>query len=140
MFKKILVANDGSEGGKKALAAAISMAKKFEAELHCVSDKERPSHFAETVGEVMEEREETEKFFQRVCSESVNQAREAGLELKCEVRAGHEVETIIRLTRDGHFDLLVVGFMGHSRVFDRIWGGTSQNLTRLAPCSVLLVK
>jgi nucleotide-binding universal stress UspA family protein len=140
MFKKILVANDGSEGGKKALAAAISMAKKFEAELHCVSVKERPSHFAETVGEVMEEREETEKFFQRVCSESVNQAREAGLELKCEVRAGHEVETIIRLTRDGHFDLLVVGFMGHSRVFDRIWGGTSQNLTRLAPCSVLLVK
>jgi nucleotide-binding universal stress UspA family protein len=140
MFKKILVANDGSEGGKKALAAAISMAKKFEAELHCVSVKERPSHFAETVGEVMEEREETGKFFQRVCSESVNQAREAGLELKCEVRAGHEVETIIRLTRDGHFDLLVVGFMGHSRVFDRIWGGTSQNLTRLAPCSVLLVK
>jgi nucleotide-binding universal stress UspA family protein len=140
MLKKILVANDGSEGGKKALAAAISMAKKFEAELHCVSVKERPSHFAETVGEVMEEREETEKFFQRVCSESVNQAREAGLELKCEVRAGHEVETIIRLTRDGHFDLLVVGFMGHSRVFDRIWGGTSQNLTRLAPCSVLLVK
>jgi nucleotide-binding universal stress UspA family protein len=140
MFKKILVANDGSEGGKKALAAAISMAKKFEAELHCVSVKERPSHFAETVGEVMEEREETEKFFQRVCSESVNQAREAGLELKCEVRAGHEVETIIRLTRDGDFDLLVVGFMGHSRVFDRIWGGTSQNLTRLAPCSVLLVK
>jgi len=140
MFKKILVANDGSEGGKKALAAAISMAKKFEAELHCVSVKERPSHFAETVGEVMEEREETGKFFQRVCSESVNQAREAGLELKCEVRAGHEVETIIRLTRDGDFDLLVVGFMGHSRVFDRIWGGTSQNLTRLAPCSVLLVK
>ena len=140
MFRKILVANDGSEGGTKALAAAIAVAKAFAAELHCISVKERPSHFAETVGEVMEEREESEKLFHRVCSESVNQAREAGVELKCEIRAGHEVETIIRLARDGHFDLLVVGFMGHSRVFDRIWGGTSQNLTRLAPCSVLLVK
>jgi hypothetical protein len=30
--------------------------------------------------------------------------------------------------------------MGHSRVFGRIWGGTSQNLAKLAPCSVLIVK
>ena len=63
MFRKILVANDGSEGGKKALAAGIAMAKTFEAELHCISVKERPSHFAETVGEVMEEREEAAKYF-----------------------------------------------------------------------------
>jgi nucleotide-binding universal stress UspA family protein len=140
MFKKILVANDGSEGGRKALAAAISMAKGLGAELYCVTVHEKPSHFAETVGEVMEEREESEKFFHRVCAESAAQAREAGVEMKCEVRTGHEVEAIIRHSREGHFDLLVVGFMGHSRVFDRIWGGTSQNLTRLAPCSVLLVK
>ena len=140
MFKKILVANDGSEGGKKALAAAIAMAKKFEAELHCISVKERPSHFAETVGEVMEEREEAAKHFAHVTAEGVAKAREAGVELRYEVRQGHEVETIIRFTREGHFDLLVVGFMGHSRVFDRIWGGSSQNLTRLAPCSVMVVK
>jgi nucleotide-binding universal stress UspA family protein len=140
MFKKILVANDGSEGGMKALAVAIAMAKNFEAELHCISVKERPSHFAETVGEVMEEREEAAKHFEHVTAEGVAKARDAGLELICEVRQGHEVETIIRFTREGHFDLLVVGFMGHSRVFDRIWGGSSQNLTRLAPCSVLLVK
>ena len=140
MFKKILVANDGSEGGKKALAAAIAMAKKFQAELHCISVKERPSHFAETVGEVMEEREEVAKYFAHVTAEGVAKAREAGVELRYEVRQGHEVETIIRFTREGHFDLLVVGFMGHSRIFDRFWGGTSQNLTRHAPCSVLLVK
>lgn len=140
MFRKILVANDGSEGGKKALATAISMAKRFEAELHCISVKERPSHFAETVGEVMEEREEAAKHFTQVTAEGVAKAREAGVDLKCEVRQGHEVETIIRFTREGHFDLLVVGFMGHSRVFDRIWGGSSQNLTRLAPCSVMVVK
>jgi nucleotide-binding universal stress UspA family protein len=37
-------------------------------------------------------------------------------------------------------DLLVVGFMGHSRIFERVWGSTSQTLTRLAPCSVLVAK
>jgi nucleotide-binding universal stress UspA family protein len=62
------------------------------------------------------------------------------VELKCEVRPGHGVETIIEFARYGHFDLLVVGFMEHSRVFGRIWGGTLQNLTRTAPCAVLVVK
>jgi hypothetical protein len=30
--------------------------------------------------------------------------------------------------------------MGHGRAFGRIWGGTSQNLTKTVPCSVLVVK
>jgi len=140
VFSKILVANDGSEGGKKAFAAALHMAKKFGAELHSISVKERPSHFAETVGEVMEEQEEADMFFGRVTGEAILQAKQEGLDLRCAVLPGHEVETIIRFARDGHFDLLVIGFMGHSRVFDRFWGGSSQNLTRLSPCTVLVVK
>jgi nucleotide-binding universal stress UspA family protein len=56
------------------------------------------------------------------------------------VLPGHEVETIINFCRDGNFDLLVIGFMGHSRIFERIWGSTSQTLTRLSPCSVLVAK
>jgi hypothetical protein len=35
---------------------------------------------------------------------------------------------------------LVVGFMGYSTIFGHEWGSTSQNLTRLAPCAVLVVK
>jgi nucleotide-binding universal stress UspA family protein len=140
MFRKILVAHDGSEGAKKALREAIILAKSFSAELHSVSIKERPSHYAETVGEVMEQQEEANKFFTKVTAEATDQAREQEIDLKCTVLAGHEVETIIRFAREGQFDLLVVGFMGHSRAFGRIWGGTSQNLTKTAPCSVLVVK
>jgi len=140
MFRKILVAHDGSEGAKKALREAIILAKSFSAELHSVSIKERPSHYAETVGEVMEQQEDANKFFTKVTAEATAQAREQEIDLKCTVLAGHEVETIIRFAREGQFDLLVVGFMGHSRAFGRIWGGTSQNLTKTAPCSVLVVK
>jgi len=140
MFKKILIANDGSEGAKKALRAALALAKTFGAELQSISIKERPSHFAETVGEVVEEQEEADRFYARVTDEAKEIARQQGLELKCTVLPGHEVETIIRFTRDGSFDLLVVGFMGHSRAFGRIWGGTSQNLVKTSPCSVLVTK
>jgi nucleotide-binding universal stress UspA family protein len=44
------------------------------------------------------------------------------------------------LARQGSYKLLVVGFTGHSRIYDHIWGGTSQNLARLSPGSVLVVK
>src|SRR5208282_5980334 len=132
MFTKILVAHDGSEGAKKALTAAIILATKFGAELQSVSVKERPSHFAETVGEVMEQQEEAAKFFARVTAEAAAEAAAAGVDLKATVLSGHEVETIIKFAREGHYDLLVVGFMGHSRAFGRIWGGTSQNLTKTA--------
>jgi nucleotide-binding universal stress UspA family protein len=37
-------------------------------------------------------------------------------------------------------DLLVVGFMGHSQLYERITGGTTDRLVRLAPCAVLVVK
>src|SRR5208337_4847137 len=138
MFKKILIANDGSEGAKKALRAAIALAKTFGAELHSISIKERPSHYAETVGEVMEEQEEAAALFARVTAESKDLAKQQGVNLECTVLAGHEVETIVRFAREGHYDLLVVGFMGHSRAFGRIWGGTSQNLAKTSPCSVLV--
>ena len=38
------------------------------------------------------------------------------------------------------FDLLVIGLMGHSALYDRVMGSTCQNLVRLAPCSVWVVK
>jgi len=140
MFKKILVALDGSEGSKKALLAALALAKGFHSELQSISIKERPSHYAATVGEVMEDQEEIDKFYAHVTAEALDLAEKEGVSLRCEVRSGHEVQTIVEFARHGEFDLLVVGFMGHSRVFDRIWGGTSQNLTRTAPCAVLVVK
>jgi nucleotide-binding universal stress UspA family protein len=56
------------------------------------------------------------------------------------VIAGHEVETIVDHDRDHHFDLAVVGFMGHSKIYDRVWGSTSQNIARLVPCTAMVVK
>jgi nucleotide-binding universal stress UspA family protein len=88
----------------------------------------------------MEDQEEADRFFARVNAEAKATATQEGVDLKCTVLPGHEVETIIRFARDGCFDLLVVGFMGHSRAFGRIWGGTSQNLVKTSPCSVLVAK
>ena len=63
----------------------------------------------------------------------------AGVELHCRVVAGNEVEAIVAAAREG-FELVVVGFAGHTNIFGRIMGSTAQTLSRLSPCSVLIVK
>lgn len=54
MFKKILIANDGSAGARLALKVAIDLAKKYNAELHSISVEEGVPHYAATIGEVEE--------------------------------------------------------------------------------------
>jgi len=140
MFKKILIANDGSAGAKLALKVAIDLAKRYGAELHSISVEEGVPHYAATIGEVEEFKREANGYFKGINDEAIEMARKEGLALQTRVIAGHEVETIVNYARDGEFDLLVIGFMGHSKIFGRVWGSTSQNITKLAPCTVVVVK
>jgi nucleotide-binding universal stress UspA family protein len=140
MFKKILIANDGSEGAKKALMLAIDLAKQYNAELHSIAVEEGVPHYAATIGEVDEFRKEANEFFKKINDEAVEEAKKEGIELRTKVQAGHEVETIVQHAKEGKFDLLVIGFMGHSKIFGRVWGSTSQNITKLSPCTVVVVK
>jgi nucleotide-binding universal stress UspA family protein len=140
MFKKILVANDGSEGAIKALKTAINLAKRYSAELHSISVEEGVPHYAATIGEVDEYRREANDYFDKINNEAIAEANKEGIELHTKVQAGHEVETIVQHAKNGNFDLLVIGFMGHSKIFGRVWGSTSQNITKLSPCTVIVVK
>lgn len=140
MYRRILVAYDGSDGAKRALSAAIELAKAMGATVISLSVRGHLPYLATSVDEVDEAREQIDQFFHRIASEASAMASMAGVKLETVVRPGHEVETIVTFAKDGAFDLLVVGFTGHSNVFGRIMGGTVQNLIRLAPCAVLVVK
>jgi nucleotide-binding universal stress UspA family protein len=140
MFQKILVAYDGSPGARRALKAAIELADQSDAEVHCISVEEKLPYYAATLGEVEEAKAERDAYFEKLVLEARQMAWEHEVELHSKVVPGHEVETIITEARDGSYDLLVVGFVGHSNVFGRVMGSTTQNLSRLSPCSVLIVK
>jgi len=140
MFRKILVGNDGSDGAKKALQTALTLATRDDAELHEISIEEHLPRYGALMGELDEAKEEARNFFHRVTQEAEAAAATRGVTLMSHVVPGHPVEAITKFAKDGSFDLLVVGFTGHSNIFGRIWGGTSQNLVRLSPCTVLVVK
>jgi nucleotide-binding universal stress UspA family protein len=140
MFRKMLVAYDGSEGSRRALQTAIALAKPLGAELHSISVMEHLPHYAATVGEVKEAQEEFERFFQGLTKQARDLAALQGIELETVIRPGHEVETIVTFAKEGGFDLLLIGFVGHSNIWGRIMGSTTQNISRLAPCTVMIVK
>lgn len=140
MFKKILVAHDGSEHARRAFSAAVGLAQCWHSELHMICVEEHLPHYAATVGEVQEEKGEEDTYFQSLAKEAKAEAMAAKVVLHVVITPGHEVETVVKYATDHNFDLLVIGFMGHSRVLGRIMGGSAANLTRLAPCTVLVVK
>ena len=140
MFHKILVANDGSEGAKKALSAAIYLARLSNAQLHTISVEEDLPKYIGTINEFDEVKRQRDEFFDTLIQEATQEAHRHGVTLHSKVLAGHEVETIVNYAQEGKFDLLVIGFAGHSNIFGRIWGSTSQTLTRLSPCTVMVVR
>ena len=139
MFKHIVVANDGSEGGLKALAMACDIAKLHGASLHMISMEEIPNIPA-SIDEVIETKTEENHKFHDALAKAREIAKKKGVKLDAEVVAGHAVAAVVAFVKAKKAELLVVGFMGHSALFERIIGGTSDRLVRLAPCPVLVVK
>jgi nucleotide-binding universal stress UspA family protein len=140
MFRKVLVAYDGSEGARAALRIGIGLAKSSGADLHCILVEEHLPHYAATIDEVEDAKDRIVTYFRTLTKEAQDQALLAGVELQTVIRRGHEVETIVAYARDGQFDLLLAGYHGHSRIFDLVIGSTAQSIGRLSPCSVLLAK
>ncbi len=140
MFKRILVAYDGSDGARAALKRGIELAKALGAELSSISVEEHLPHYAASISEVKAAKEQIDEYFRGLTKHARDQAALAGVELETIVKQGHEVETIVTLAREGKFDLLVIGHHGHSRIFERTMGSTAQSIVRLAPCPVLVAK
>jgi nucleotide-binding universal stress UspA family protein len=138
-YKKILHGLDGSEGSFKALEHAVELAQRFGAELHTISVEEVP-HYPGAIGEVIESKQAANGTYGQAIQRARLIAQERGVELHSHVLVGHEIKTVVEFVKERGFDLLVIGFMGHSALYDRVMGSTCQGLVRLAPCAVLVVK
>lgn len=139
MYRRILVAYDGSEGAKKALATGIALASEWGSELRTLSVEERLPHYAATVGEMDEEKEWRDRYFAELQAAAVEQAWERGVQVRTEVQVGQAARVITDYAKAGGFDLLIIGRKGHSGVWGTFMGSTADKISRHAPCSVLIV-
>jgi nucleotide-binding universal stress UspA family protein len=104
-----------------------------------ISVEELPD-FPASINEILETKQAENHRFHDVLQRARKVAKAKNVKLQAEVVAGHAAATIVERVKVLKADLLVVGFMGHSALYERIIGGTADRLVRLAPCPVLVVK
>ena len=139
MLRKMLVANDGSPGGDKALKYALELARRLEIGVTMICVEELP-RFPASIGEVAEAQEDAKSVFDKVVASARTLAGTYGVTLDAHVVPGHPLPSIVDYVRKNGYDLLVVGFMGHTALYNRLIGGTTDRLVEHAPCTVMVVK
>ena len=88
MFQRILVAIDGSPSSEKALATAVDLAARYQADLISLSVAELPEVVA-MVDEVDEIRQSADEFFRKIAEAAVEYAKSRGVTLRSVVVHGH---------------------------------------------------
>ena len=136
MFKKILVAIDGSGYSRQALPAALEVAKKFESAVFVVHvfEHDRGRAAAFTIGTPAEAT--------RLIGDAVKLVRDAGLTAAGEVHdraVGHVAIDIVETARAIGADLIVMGTRGLSDVQGLLLGSVTHKVMQLAHTAVLVV-
>ncbi len=99
MYRRILVAYDGSEGARAALKQGIALAKALNAELSCVLVEEHLPHYAASISEVKAAKEEIDAHFRTMAKQARDLAALGGIDMETIVRQGHDVETIVTIAK-----------------------------------------
>ena len=139
MPTKILVAFDGSEPAQRALGEALSIARAGAIPITVVAIAEL-LEYADTRLEVDGAIAKEKHHLGSVLDAALEKAATSDVPLTHEVRVGHPSTVLLKMIREGSYDLLVIGDKGHSTMVSMFLGTTAYNLSRKAPCSVLLVK
>jgi nucleotide-binding universal stress UspA family protein len=142
MYKKILLAYDGSDAGQKALLECRELAQWSNSELHLVAVMPSAMSFVGLEGGVydveLEEREK--KKYRAVLEDGLRRLAECGFTARGEVVTGEAIDEICKYARKIGADLIVVGHK-HLDSWAARWrrGSISGALSEHAPCSVFVV-
>ncbi|MDB5900284.1 MAG: hypothetical protein JWP41_3886 [Ramlibacter sp.] len=143
MYKKILLAYDGSDAGQKALLDCGELAVWAKSELHLVAVMPSAMSFVGLEGGVydveLEEREK--KKYRAVLEDGLQRLGGCGFAAAHgEVVTGEAIDEITKYARKIAADLIIVGHKHLDSWAARWWRGSiSGALIEHAPCSVLVV-
>lgn len=139
MFKRILLAYDGSDASKLACNKAAAVAKLSGGDFHLLAVGRIPE-YAQTVSEVEEAKEQAGSFYSKITEEAIRNLTEIGITATPHVEYGKPGNVILRIAEDLKADLVVLGTNPHSALRRRFLGATVDKVVDHAHCSVLVIK
>ena len=139
MFKKIVVAYDGSTHSQSALDYAKSLAQTFDATLWLVHVV---PHTLDLLGYDEHERlvARREGKGQAKLREAHRQLDDINLDVRDELLEAPEAEAILRVARTRKADLIVIGTHGYSALKGLLLGSVGQKVLHQAHCPVMVVR
>lgn len=142
MYKRILLAYDGSQAGQKALLDCREVAQMQGSELFLIAVMPQDPVFTGGEGAYYDPRlaEQDKKKYEGILAEGLDRLSDSGRHVAGEVVVGHPVDAIVHHAKKIQADLIVVGHKHLEGWAKRWWSGSvSKTLIEHSPCSVLVV-
>jgi len=148
MFKKILVAIDGSEQSVKAARAAMDIACKSGGEVHLLHVVRPPAFDYSGVGytgsilppEIPSYMlDEWHKVAQLILDKARKEVESKDAQTTIEVGMGDPAQVICDTAEKGNYELIVMGRRGMGGLSGLLLGSVSNRVLQLSPCPVLIV-
>lgn len=134
MFKKLLIATDGSKHSERAMEVAAGLALGTEAQVRVVHVREVTSPIPS-----VETRREAAALVDDAVAELVKQGVDVSSSLR-DAKPGHIASEILGEADDWGADLIVLGHRGLSDLAGLVIGSTTHKLLHLADLPVLVVR
>ena len=138
LYPKILVCCDGSKYSERAIVHACNLAKNYDSTLSLIYIVDK------SVGlDIFDRRDYLKvlkKYGVKVLKKASWIAKERGVNAKTVLKEGKIADEIIKFSKKGNYDLIVVGSKGLGSVSRLFLGSVSTKLASHSLCSVLIVK
>ncbi|MFW9822923.1 MAG: universal stress protein [Candidatus Thorarchaeota archaeon] len=149
MYKKILLATDGSDHAHNAAKKAVEFQKIWGSEvvvIHSIKDNRVPSELYPNIDTLYEKYSSIEEVYQEAGERLLNKTKkmfgenQSSVEIRLIEKESPE-DYIRRVVEQENFDLVILGSRGqHSKVKNVLLGTVSSKVSKNAPCDVLIVK
>ena len=145
MFKRILVAYDGSPESGRALIVGVELAKSLKADLSTVYVFEKLPAYAVgymdigVTGATVVLPRQVSQYYRKLQVNAQEAARQQGIALNTELVEGDEIKAIVECVQRTRTDLLVLGIPRRYGLFSRLWNHTTHDLSQHVASSILEV-
>lgn len=138
MFKKVLVAYDGSKQSEKAYMLALDMAAKYSTRMIVLSVARPPE--PPVAVELEAVLDSATAYYEEHFKPLKDQAQSLGIEARFQVRVGHPAEQIVRLADEEEVDAIVMGHRGDGFLQRWLLGSVAKRVLSYANCTVVVVR
>lgn len=140
MFHKVLVATDGSENAKKAIAYAMNLLRhNQDAKVTLINafhippvGPEPATHWR--MAEVFQE------YSQSVLDNAAGMFEKENLPVTRVSVEGDPGQAVCQYAREHGYDHIVIGATGHSQLGALLFGSVARKIIQLAPCPVTIIR